>query len=386
MKTAKWILFILSLALISSVSLVGTQAADEPFQMASDYVAGKIPYKGPAVRYTGSPITIRFSSFWTKTMPVAEVGEMSAKMLEKESNGKLVVKTYYSNVLHDSQSGFKALVEGVSDLTHTYVQWAPASFHVLNGTALPVFLPNSSVGSLVMEELYPKHFKAEFEKMGVYMGFINNTPPHVLLTKKPVRKLEDLKGLKIFSGGGIFAELTKSLGAVPVMLMPAEFYDAFSKGVVDGFLGHDAFMTNFRVYEMGKYRTEVRLTSNSMEYAVSKKFFDGLPADLKVILYNWFQKHNQVLSQLYFDKEAARARVLMAQKGIETITLSPQEFERWKAAVLPVTEKFLKENEAYGAKPFYADMQTLTKKYSTMMPDEIMKKTIENPTPGIINF
>ncbi len=386
MRTGRWIPIMLLLASFLAINLEKTWASDEPFQVASDYVAGKIPYKGPAVKYSGSPITIRFSSFWTKTMPVAEVGEMSAKMLEKESNGKLVIKTYYSNVLHDSPSGFKALVEGISDLTHTYVQWSPASFHVLNGTALPVFLPNSAVGSLVMEELYPKHFKKEFEKMGVYMGFINMTPPHVLLTKKPVRSLEDLKGLKIFSGGGIFADLTKALGAVPVMLMPAEFYDAFSKGVVDGFLGHDAFMTNFRVYEMGKYRTEVGLTCNSMEYAVSKKFFDGLPSDLKVILYNWFQKHNQVLSQLYFDKEAARARVQMKQRGIETITLPPQEFERWKAAVLPVTDKFLKENESFGARPFYEDLQALRKKYSSMTPDDIMRKTIESPTPGIINF
>jgi TRAP-type C4-dicarboxylate transport system substrate-binding protein len=338
------------------------------------------------VKYTGPPITIRFSSFWTKAMPVAEVGDLSAKMLEKESNGKLIIKPYYSNVLHDSQSGFKALVEGISDMTHTYVQWSPGSFRILNGTSLPVSLPNSAVGSLVLEELYPKHFKAEFEKMGIYMGFMNMTPPHILLTKKPVRTLEDLKGLKIFSGGGIFGELTKALGAVPVMLMPSEFYDAFSKGVVDGFLGHDAFMTNFRVYEMGKFRTEVRLISNSMEYAVSKKFFDGLPSDLKVILYNWFQKHNQVLSQLYFDKEAIRARVQMKQTGIETITLPPQELERWKAAVLPVTEKFLKENEAFGAKLFYNDLQAFTKKYSPLTADEIMKRTIENPTQGIINF
>jgi TRAP-type C4-dicarboxylate transport system substrate-binding protein len=374
------------LALIFSVGLEKAAAAEATFQMAEDYMAGKIPYKGPAVKYTGAPITIRFSSFWTKAMPIAETAEFSHKQLEKESNGKLIIKGYYSNVLHDSGSGLKALVEGISDMTHTYAQWTPGSFRMAHGMSLPVYLPSSAIGTQVAEELYPKYFKPEFEKVGVYNAFTNVTPPHVLLTKKPVRNLEDLKGMKIFSGGGIYAEFTKALGAVPVMLMPAEFYDAFQKGVVDGFLNHDAFMTNFRVHEMGKFRTEVRLTNVSMEYSVSKKFFDGLPPDLKVILYNWFRKHNQILSQIYFDKDAIRARGVMKQLGIETIVLPPQEIERWRTAILPVIDKFLKENEALGSRQFYSDLVGLNKKYSAMTPDEIMKQAIENPVKGIISF
>jgi TRAP-type C4-dicarboxylate transport system substrate-binding protein len=386
-KRFRSILFVLSLSLAAlPFQAVETFAAEETFQMAEDYAAGKIPYKGPAVKYTGSPITIRFSSFWTKAMPIAQVAEFTHKQLERESNGKLVIKPFYSNVLHDSGSGLKALVEGISDMTHTYAQWTPGSFRMVHGMSLPVYLPSSAVGTQVAEELYPKYFKGEFDKVGVYNAFTNVTPPHVLLTKKPVRNLEDLKGMKIFSGGGIFAEYTKALGAVPVMLMPSEFYDAFSKGVVDGFLNHDAFMTNFRVHEMGKYRTEVRLTNVSMEYSVSKKFFDGLPSDLKVILYNWFRKHNQVLSQLYFDKDAARARGVMKQLGIETITLSAQELERWRTAVLPVIDKFLKENESLGSRQFYNDLIALNKKYSAMTADDIMKKSIESPTQGIIKF
>ncbi len=155
---------------------------------------------------------------------------------------------------------------------------------------------------------------------------------------------------------------------------------------MDGFLNHDAFMVNFRVHEMGKYRTEVRLTNSSMEYSVSKKFFDGLPADLKVIFYNWLRKHNQILSQIYFDKDAERSRGVMKQAGIETIMLPPQEIERWRKALLPVVDTFIKENESLGAKPFYADLLALNKKYSAMTPNEIMKKAIENPVQGIIKF
>jgi TRAP-type C4-dicarboxylate transport system substrate-binding protein len=137
---------------------------------------------------------------------------------------------------------------------------------------------------------------------------------------------------------------------------------------------------------MGKFRTEVRLTNVSMEYSVSKKFFDGLPADLKVILYNWFRKHNQILSQIYFDKDAIRARGVMKQLGIETIILPPQEIERWRTAILPVIDKFLKDNEALGSRQFYNDLIGLNKKYSPMTPDEIMKRAIENPVQGIIKF
>jgi len=374
-------------------SLGNTFAADDPFdnkiRAALDYIEGIIPYTGPPVTYTGPPITIRFSTFMAQSMaPFMDAFLPCIKMLEKESKGKLIIKPYYSNVLHGPQDGFKACINDITDFTHGYSLWQPQSFNLPHGISLPFSFPDSAVASIVAEELVPKYFKREFEKMGVYLAGGHGNPPYNLLSKKPIRKLEDLKGLKIRSGGGVMAETVKRLGAVPVMVPASEFYTAFQRGVFDAQLSHDGGFVVFRTYEIGKYRTVIKLSSPANEYILNKKTFDKLPPDLKIIFSNWLQKFNQIEPQIYFEREAYRSINKMKNARIEMITLPPAEIEKWKAATLPVLDKFISENESKGfpAKQFVKDMRALTEKYSAMSWNDLMMHKINNPVKGIIDF
>jgi TRAP-type C4-dicarboxylate transport system substrate-binding protein len=361
----------------------------EKVKMAEDWIAGKIPYTGPPVKYTGPPITIRYSTFMSQgSKQFYDMYSAAAKQLEKESNGKLVLKGYFSNVLHGPRDGFKACVDNITDYTHGYSLWQPKSFNMLPGLALPFAFPDSVVSQIVAEKLAPKYFKKEYEQLGVDLAGIQVTRPYHLLSKKPIRKLEDVKGLKIRSGGGIMADIVKALGAIPVMLPASEFYTGFQRGVFDAILSHDTGFVVFRVNEIGKYVTELFITQGNTEFALNKKFFDGLPRDLKVIFYNWLRKYNAIYEQIYYEKEGVFARQKMEKDGIKTIILPPEEKKRWEAAVDPVWDKFVKQNEAKGlpAKAMVRDMRALSKKYSVVPWNEVMKEVISNPVQGLIDF
>ena len=70
-----------------------------------------------------------------------------------------------------------------------------------------------------MEELYPEYIKAEYEKAGVKLAYWSVTNDYFLVaTRKPVKTLADLKGMKIRSGGGLHSDVLKAIGAVPVMM------------------------------------------------------------------------------------------------------------------------------------------------------------------------
>jgi TRAP-type C4-dicarboxylate transport system substrate-binding protein len=259
---------------------------------------------------------------------------------------------------------------------------------MLMGLALPFAFPDAPVSEIVGEELAPKYFKKEYEKLGVYLAGIQVTKPFHLLSKKPIRKLEELKGMKVRSTGGIMADIVQALGAVPVMLPASEYYTGFQRGVFDAILSHDTGFVVFRVNEIGKYVTELNITQGNTEFALNKKFFDQLPPDLKLVFYNWLRKYNQAYEQIYYEKDAVAARAKMAKDGIQTIILPPGEMARWKATVEPVWDKFVKENEAMGlpAKQLVQDIRTLSQKYSAMSWNDLMKKSIENPVRGIIDF
>lgn len=390
----KWlsvaIIPVLLLAMSASNTLASEVSIAEKTKTASDYLAGKLLDIDTPVTYDGPPITIRYASFMSPAMKSwYDKWNLDLAALERESKGKLVIKPYYSAVLHGPTGGFEACSQGVSDYDHCYSIWKGKSFHLVHGISLPFIFPDAAVASIVAEELYPKYFKKEYEAQGVYVGRINALGTHHLLTKKkPIRRLEDLKGLKVACGGGVMAQIIKSLGAVPVITPPTGFYTGFQRGLFDAVLTMDAGVINFRVHEIGKYRTEVGLTTQIIESCINKEYFDGLPKDLQKVFYNWLRRGNQTDSQIYIERGCESAREIMRKKGIETIILPPEELARWKEATRPVRDKFIADNEALGlpAKEMLRDMEVLTKKYTSMSWNDIMRKVVEDPVQGLIDF
>lgn len=339
------------------------------------------------VTYTGPPITIRFSSHVPESHKVIQNAFLPwMKSLEKESKGKLLIKTYFSGALHGPRDGFKASVAGITDFTHGYPVWQPASFELNHAMDLPFAFPNAMVATMVGEQLYPRYFKKEYENMGVYLATYGTTSVRHLLTKKPIRKLEDLKGMKIRCAAGSQGDALKRLGAVPVFLTTADAYTGFQNGIVDGELLYDNGFVSFRLHEIGKYKTELSLAVAGTPYCLNRKTFDKLPADLKRIFYNSLRKFSQVAA-IGYEEMDVEARNIMKKVGIQTITLPPQEMERWKAAVMPLWEDFVKTNESKGlpAGQLIKEMKGLTKKYAPWTAEQFLKEATEHPIPGIID-
>jgi TRAP-type C4-dicarboxylate transport system substrate-binding protein len=269
------------------------------------------------------------------------------RRLRETSNQKLDIKFYMGGVLNGPKDGFKACVSNIADIAHGYPQYAPGSFHLSHALELPFIFQNAYAASFVAESLYVKYFKSEYENMGVYLANYNATPPYNILSKKPIRTLEDVKGLKIRSAGGLATEIVKKLGGVPVFITTAEVYSAFQRGIVDAVLLHDVGILAYRLYEVGKYKTNLGLNLFGTPYCLNRKTFDSLPPDLKKVFYDNLRVLSQLSAKGYMRGDEY-ARTVMEKTGVETITLSADEFARWRSAVQPIWEEFIADNEARG--------------------------------------
>lgn len=335
--------------------------------------------------YDGPPITLRLSHFAPANHPMTKaVGHVWAEMVEKESGGKVKIQAYYGGVLHSAKDGFKAAVNDITDITPAYVNYQPGSFHLMHVLDLPFAFPSAPVAAKVAEELYPKYFKKEYEAMGVVMANMNANGSYNLFTKIPVRTLEEAKGLKIRSAGGSSSDILKALGAVPVAVPAPEAYTAFQRGVVDGVAFYNTGAVAYRVSELAKSMTEVKLNNPSNSWAFNRKTWESLPKPVQRYMYDMMRR----LSMMYgieFDRQDVLSRQKFVEAGMQIQVLPPAELARWKAAVEPLWQKFIDENEAAGrpARALVADLRRLSDKYSTWTNEQLMQSVLDEPVKGI---
>lgn len=334
------------------------------------------------------PVEFRFSGYYPESYPVFKEGfKKWEELVEKESNGQIVFKNYLNGVINSAKHGFRAAATGICDLTTGYPGYQITSFNLALVNDLPYAVSSQHGGALAMETLYPKYFKQEYEKMGVYLGCWVTTSAYNLISKKPVRKLEDLKGMKIRSFGGMCSTALELVGAVPIMVQSAESYTAFQSGVVDGVLYPDSSMVSYRLYEIGKYHTDLGLIRMGIPYAMNPQFFNRLSPDMKKFMYAKLRQASQMASVAY-DIDDAAARETLKENGVEMIELPPEEMARIKKATQPMWENFIKENEAKGlpARQLVTELRELETKYSAMTPEQLFDLVTKNPVPGIIDF
>lgn len=339
------------------------------------------------LNYDGPPITLRFSHFAPETHPLSKaVSKKWIEMVEKDSNGKIKIQTYLGGVLHSAKDGFKATVNDITDFTPAYTMYQAGSFSLTHVLDLPFAFPNAAVAAKVAEELYPKYFKKEYEAMGVYLANYNANGVYNLFTKKPVSRLEDMKGMKIRAAGGTPSKIVKALGGVPVAVPAPEAYNAFQRGVVDGVAFYDTGAIAYRVHELTTHLTETKMNNPANAWAFNRKTWDSLPTSVKRYMYD-MQRRLSMMYGIEFDRQDAASREILEKRGIKIIKLPPEEMARWKAAVEPLWEEFIQENEAKGlpARALVKDLRALSDKYASWTPEQLMKEVTDNPIPGIID-
>lgn len=376
---------ILGAALWAAAGLApGLAAAD----LVESWLTHKLPAAEPAISYTGPPIQLKFSHPNPPASMAPPIWRAGLTWLEHATKGKLTFKEYGAGSLHGARDGFKAVKSGISDYATCFVAHEARGFQFSKVFELPFVTPSNPLAATrIAAELAPKYFRPEFERQGVEYGYISVVSTADIMSKKPIRKLEDLKGLKVIAQG-FEPEAAKALGAVFVNIPFPDIYTSFQQGIVDAVLWVDPGFVPYKIYEIAKYHTTLGISAQHIDTCLSPKSFAALPADLKKTLYDFQQRIAFTITQRMGVDFREKAQQLYRQHGVEMITLPPEELGRWKAALRPIVDKWADEWEGKGqpAKALLADIERLTKKYNEMKPEELFRLVLEQPVPGAIAY
>ncbi len=274
---------------------------------------------------------------------------------------------------------YDALITGVCDIGS---MWGPCHFKgrmpMGEVMELPFLFPSATVNSLVSQDIFKKwpEFQNDYREAKV-LGFNPPAPHQIVSRTKPIKVLEDLKGMKTMCTGGIDVDILKALGAIPVPMPMPEVFMALERGTLDvGFLNWEGVVA-FKWFEATKYRTELPkgLYSNSLIISMNWDTWNRLPPGVQEIFTELSGVYLSKLCGQAMDKPLDHVVGIIKQydekMGNPGIYYMPEdEYQRWVAAVTPLYEKWKADVEAKGlpGRAIFEDIQRLAEKYAKEYP------------------
>jgi TRAP-type C4-dicarboxylate transport system substrate-binding protein len=216
---------------------------------------------------------------------------------------------------------------------------------------LPLGFPNAWVANRVANDFFRQFKPKEWDK--IHMLSMHTSPANVVLSAtKPVYKMEDLKGMTL-RGLGLIAEVVSALGGTPRSILMPEAYEAVQKKVIDGLMIPMETLRAFRLAEVTKYATECWQIGQVYTFylIMNRDTWNKLPPALQKVFneYPFEEKLATMWNEVDID-----GKQLGIEKGLKFIELPREEIKKWKDAVEPILDKYVKSMVAAG----YSEKET----------------------------
>ncbi|MBN1567737.1 MAG: TRAP transporter substrate-binding protein [Acidobacteria bacterium] len=302
---------------------------------------------GPALPVDRTVIKLEFSSFTPSHDKLSVMLEEWCRELDRRSNGRIRASFYPGGILTPAAQTYDSVITGIADIGFGPMGVTPGRFPLTEVIEQPLGIESAVMMTRLSNAFFRAFRPREFDQVKVL--FLLTASPGLLHTRRPVRRLEDLSGMKVRCLGGNAAKVLKALGAVPIVIPTGDTYDALRKGIVDGVVAAWDSLETLKWGEVLQYTTvSCYAAVGSPGFAVMNKArWNSLSPDLQEIIDGMSDEYAEKLSRLWDEKDQNTKRKWKAKNHI-SIFLSPEEEKRWGNAVLPLYEGFVKEKAARG--------------------------------------
>jgi C4-dicarboxylate-binding protein DctP len=288
--------------------------------------------------FAQAPIVIKFSHVVANDTPKGKGALRFKELAEKATHGKVKVEVYPNSTLYKDKEELEAMQVGaVQMLAPSLAKFGPLGVKEFEAFDLPFLFADKAalnrvtdgqVGKDLFSKLEPRGFKglAYWDN-----GFKDMT------ANKPLKVPADFKGLKIrIQASKVLDAQMRALGANPQVLAFSEVYQALQTGVVDGVENTPSNIYTQKMHEVQKFLTVSDHGYIGYAVIVNKKFWEGLPADIRTQL-EGAMKEATKYSNAIAQEENNAAMEAIRKSGKTTIyTLTPAEKAQWRQALAPV--------------------------------------------------
>jgi C4-dicarboxylate-binding protein DctP len=288
--------------------------------------------------FAQNPIVIKFSHVVANDTPKGKGAQRFKELAEKATSGRVKIELYPNSQLYKDKEELEALQLGaVQMLAPSLAKFGPLGVKEFEVFDLPFIFPDKAALNRVTEGPVGKNLLAKLEPKGIKgLAYWDNGFKE-MTANKPLRAVSDFKGLKMrIQSSKVLDAQMRALGANPQVLAFSEVYQALQTGVVDGVENTPSNLYTQKMHEVQKHLTVSDHGYIGYAVIVNKKFWDGLPPDVRGQLEGAMKEATKYSNDIA-QQENDEALESIRKAGKTTIyTLTPAEKAQWKAALLPV--------------------------------------------------
>jgi TRAP-type C4-dicarboxylate transport system substrate-binding protein len=326
----------------------------------------------PSAPAAAQQVTLRLQTFLPPVAnPVKHFIIPWAQKVEKDSNGRIKIQVFPSMQLGGKAEQLLTQVrDGVVDIAWTLPGFTPGVMPKLEIFELPFLHRSTNATVRSLQEYVPKYMKKDFEPYHVLL--VHNHAGALFMTRDPINKVEDFKGMKLRAYSRTNAWILEALEAAPLQVALPELAPMLSKGTVNGSILPYEIAPAVKMQDLTSYFTTLappqpRLSTSIFTFLMNKAKYESLPPDLKKVIDDNSGPHLVDFAIKTWDQvELDGEKVMHSKPKNKFSSLSAEETAKFKKKVQPVFDRFVKLLDDGGddGKKILAEVEALEEKYS----------------------
>jgi TRAP-type C4-dicarboxylate transport system substrate-binding protein len=270
------------------------------------------------------------------------------KEVASKSGNELTVRLFPSMQLGGKPPElYRQVVQGIADACFSLPGYTSADFPMMALTEMPGTANSADDGTKKLWANFDKFLARDFKDTKVLMLW-NSDSASLMSKSKPIRTLDDLKGMKIRTPSAAQSAQLEALGATPIDMPVTQIYNSLDRGVIDATMIPMSAALDFKLIEVAKYFTiDAPLGRSPFMVVMSRSRYEKLPANLKKVIDDTTGLSLSLKGAATYDKKNNEA-IAAAKKTREVIPLAPAERAKWIAAFKPMIAKKVEEGEKAG--------------------------------------
>ena len=285
-----------------------------------------------------APIVIKFSHVVAPDTPKGKGADRFKQLVEERSKGRIKVEVYPNSQLYKDKEELEALQLGsVQMLAPSLAKFGPLGVKEFEVFDLPFVFKDDAAFRAVTDGDVGRDLFAKLEAKGIKgMAFWDNGF-HIMSANRPLHTVADFKGLKMrIQSSKVLDAQMRALGAIPQVMAFSELYQALQSGVVDGTEGVPSNFWTQKIFEVQKHITLSNHGHLAYAVIINKKFYDGLPADLRGIVDGAIKDATTYANAIASTENATSLERIKASGKTTLYTPTAAEITEWKKALMPV--------------------------------------------------